>query len=98
MKVLEACNLVKYYGKGENQVRAVDNVSFKVKEGDFIAIVGPSGGGKSTLLNLLSGLDRPDNGKVFIDRNDIYKLKDDKLTIFRRKNIGFVYQFYNLIF
>lgn len=97
MKILEVDNLTKYYGKGENQVRAVDNVSFKVNEGDFIAIVGPSGGGKSTLLNLLSGLDKPDSGNVYINGEDIYNLKDDKLTKFRRGNIGFVYQFYNLI-
>ena len=97
MKILEADNIVKYYGKKDNLVKAVDNVSLKVKEGDFVIIVGPSGGGKSTLLNLLSGLDRPDSGKVYINGEDIYKLKNDKLTKFRRKNIGFVYQFYNLI-
>jgi len=97
MKVLEVYNLVKYYGKKDNLVKAVDNVSFKVKEGDFVIILGPSGGGKSTLLNLLSGLDMPDSGKVYINGEDIYKLKSDKLTKFRRKNIGFVYQFYNLI-
>ena len=97
MKILEVSNLAKYYGKNENQVRAVYDVSLKVKEGDFIAIVGPSGSGKSTLLNLLAGLDRPDGGKVYINGEDIYKLSEKKLTKFRRKNIGFVYQFYNLI-
>lgn len=97
MEILEVNNLTKYYGKNENQVKAVDNVSIKVKEGDFIAITGPSGSGKSTLLNLLAALDRPDSGKVYINGEDIYKLKDNKLTKFRRKNIGFVYQFYNLI-
>lgn len=97
MRILEVNNLIKHYGKKDNLVRAVDNVSFSVDEGDFVAIVGSSGSGKSTLLNLISGLDRADGGKVYIDGEDIYKLKDDKLTKFRRKNIGFVYQFYNLI-
>ena len=97
MKILEIYNLTKYYGKNDYLITAVDNVSFKVNEGDFIAVVGSSGQGKSTLLHLISGLDRPDKGKVFIDGVDIYKLKDNDLTKFRRKNIGFVYQFYNLI-
>lgn len=97
MRILEVNNLIKHYGKKDNLVRAVDNVSFSVDEGDFVAVVGSSGSGKSTLLNLISGLDRADGGKVYIDGEDIYKLKDDKLTKFRRKNIGFVYQFYNLI-
>ena len=97
MEILEVCNLSKSYGINESLIKAVDNVSFKVKEGDFIAIVGPSGQGKSTLLHLLSGLDRPNSGKVYIDGVDIYNLKDNKLTKFRRKNLGFIYQFYNLI-
>ena len=97
MKILEVTNLTKYYGKDKTLVKAVDNVSFYVKRGDFVAIVGPSGGGKSTLMHLLGGLDRPDKGKVIIDGVDIYSLKGDKLTVFRRQNIGFIYQFYNLI-
>ena len=94
MKILEVYNLTKTYGATKKPVRAVDNVSFYVNKGDFIAIVGPSGGGKSTLMHLLGGLDKPDQGKVIIDGKDIYNLKGDKLTIFRRQNIGFVYQFY----
>ena len=97
MKILEVKNLVKTYGKGENQVRAVDNVSFSVEEGEFVAIVGASGSGKSTLLHLLGGVDRPTSGKVLIDGKDIYSLSDDALAIFRRRQIGIIYQFYNLI-
>ena len=97
MEILEANNLTKYYGKKENKTKAVDNVNIKVKEGEFIAIIGPSGSGKSTLLNLLAGLDYPTSGKVYLSGENIYKFKDSKLTKFRRKNIGFVYQFYNLI-
>lgn len=97
MKILEVENLVKTYGKGENQVRAVDNVSFSVEEGEFVAIVGASGSGKSTLLHLLGGVDRPTSGKVLIDGKDIYNLSDDALAIFRRRQIGIIYQFYNLI-
>ena len=97
MKILEVTNLTKYYGKDKALVKAVDNVSFYVNKGDFIAIVGPSGGGKSTLMHLLGGLDKPDKGKVIINGVDIYNLKGDKLTVFRRQNIGFIYQFYNLI-
>ena len=97
MEILEICNLTKIYDDKETLIKAVDNVSLKVKEGDFIAVVGPSGQGKSTLLHLLSGLDRPNQGKVYINGEDIYKLNEKKLTEFRRKNIGFVYQFYNLI-
>lgn len=97
MKILEVQNLTKTYGKGENQVRAVDNVSFSVDEGEFVAIVGASGSGKSTLLHLLGGVDRPTSGKVLIDGKDIYSLSDDALAIFRRRQIGIIYQFYNLI-
>lgn len=97
MKILEVNNLVKTYGKGENQVKAVDNVSFSVEEGEFVAIVGASGSGKSTLLHLLGGVDRPTSGKVLIDGKDIYSLSDDALAIFRRRQIGIIYQFYNLI-
>lgn len=97
MKILEVKNLAKTYGKGENQVKAVDNVSFSVEEGEFVAIVGASGSGKSTLLHLLGGVDRPTSGKVLIDGKDIYGLSDDALAIFRRRQIGIIYQFYNLI-
>lgn len=97
MKILEVKNLVKTYGKGENQVKAVDNVSFSVEEGEFVAIVGASGSGKSTLLHLLGGVDRPTSGKVLIDGKNIYSLSDDALAIFRRRQIGIIYQFYNLI-
>lgn len=97
MEILKVENLTKIYGKGSTKVVALDNVSFSVKKGEFVAIVGASGSGKSTLLHLLGGVDRPTSGKVYIDGNDIYKLDDDKLTIFRRRQIGLVYQFYNLL-
>lgn len=97
MKILEVKNLVKTYGKGENKVKAVDDVSFSVDEGEFVAIVGASGSGKSTLLHLLGGVDRPTSGKVLIDGKDIYSLSDDALAIFRRRQVGIIYQFYNLI-
>lgn len=97
MNILETNNLTKYYGKNENKVKAVNGVNLKIKQGQFVAIVGPSGSGKSTLLNILAGLDFPDKGEVYINNISIHKLKDSKLTKFRRKNIGFVYQFYNLI-
>ena len=97
MEILKVENLVKTYGKGENKVNAVDNISFSVEKGEFVAIVGASGSGKSTLLHLLGGVDRPTSGKVFIDGKDIYSLNDDKLAIFRRRQIGLIYQFYNLI-
>ena len=90
-------NLSKIYGTGDNQVRALDNVSFTVEKGEFIAIVGPSGSGKSTLLHLLGGVDRPTAGKIYIDGTDIYALNESKLAIFRRRHIGLIYQFYNLI-
>jgi len=97
MKILEVENLVKTYGKGENKVHAVDHVNFSVEEGEFVAIVGASGSGKSTLLHLLGGVDRPTSGKVLINGEDIYKLSDDALAIFRRRQVGIIYQFYNLI-
>lgn len=95
--ILEVKNLSKTYGKDQNICHAVENVNFKVEEGEFIAIIGKSGSGKSTLMHLLGGLDRPDSGSVFINNKDLYTLKGDNLTIFRRQNIGFIYQFYNLI-
>lgn len=97
MEILRAENLTKKYGKGENEVIAVDNVSFSVEKGEFLAIVGSSGSGKSTLLHLLGGVDRPTSGKVYVDGKDIYSLNDDNLAIFRRRQVGIIYQFYNLI-
>lgn len=97
MEILKVENLYKIYGKGENEVKAVDNVSFSVEKGEFVAIIGASGSGKSTLLHLIGGVDRPTSGKVFIDGQDIYTLDDDNLAIFRRRQIGLIYQFYNLI-
>lgn len=97
MAILEVENLSKTYGKGENMVRAVDDVSFAIEEGEFVAIVGASGSGKSTLLHLLGGVDRPTDGAVRIENKNIYQLSDDALAIFRRRQIGIIYQFYNLI-
>lgn len=97
MEILKVEHLCKSYGKGENLVKAVNDVSFSVNKGEFVAIVGASGSGKSTLLHLLGGVDRPTNGKVFIDGKDIYTLNDDNLAIFRRRQVGLIYQFYNLI-
>ena len=97
MEILRVENLRKTYGKGENVVHAVDDVSFSVEKGEFIAIVGASGSGKSTLLHLLGGVDRPTSVKVYIDGKDIYSLSDDNLAIFRRRQVGLIYQFYNLI-
>lgn len=97
MEILRVENLSKVYGSGETKVVALDNVSFSAKKGEFIAIVGASGSGKSTLLHLLGGVDRPTSGKVFIDSKDIYKFDDDNLAIFRRRQVGLIYQFYNLI-
>ena len=96
-KILAVDDLVKYYGTGENQVRAVDHTSLEIERGKFTAIVGRSGSGKSTLLHLIGGLDRPDEGKVWIEGKDIFALKDDRLAAFRRKKIGFIFQDYNLI-
>ena len=97
MEILKVENLSKTYGKGENQVKAVDNISFSVEKGEFVAIIGASGSGKSTLLHLIGGVDRPTSGKVYIDGKDIYTLNDDNLAIFRRRQVGLIYQFYNLI-
>lgn len=97
MEILKVENLTKTYGSGENLVHAVDDVSFSVEKGEFVAIVGASGSGKSTLLHLIGGVDRPTSGKIFVDGNDISKINDDKLAVFRRRQVGIVYQFYNLI-
>ena len=97
MEILRVENLCKVYGKNENEVRALDNVSFSVDKGEFIAIIGPSGSGKSTLLHILGGVDKPSSGKVFMDGNDVYAQNDEQLTIFRRRQVGLIYQFYNLI-
>lgn len=96
-EILRVENLTKKYGKGENEVIAVNNMSFSVNKGEFVSIVGSSGSGKSTLLHLLGGVDRPTSGKVFIEGKDIYSLDNDKLAIFRRRQIGLIYQFYNLL-
>lgn len=97
MEILKVENLVKKYGQGENEVIAVNDMSFSVEQGEFVAIVGSSGSGKSTLLHLLGGVDRPNSGKVYIQEEDIYQLNTEKLAIFRRRQVGLVYQFYNLI-
>ncbi len=97
MRILEIQNLSKTYGSGDTMVKALDNVSFSVDKGEFVAIVGPSGSGKSTLLHILGGVDTPTSGKVIIDKTDISKLDETALAIFRRRQIGLVYQFYNLI-
>lgn len=97
MEIVKVENLTKKYGNGENEVIALNNVSLTVEKGEFVAIIGSSGSGKSTLLHLIGGVDRPTSGKVFVDGKDIYQLNDDKLAIFRRQNIGIIYQFYNLM-
>ena len=97
MEILRVENLCKTYGKGENQVKALDNVSFSVNKGEFIAIIGPSGSGKSTLLHILGGVDRATSGKVYMDGSDVYAQNDEQLAIFRRRQVGLIYQFYNLI-
>ncbi|AEV68648.1 ABC transporter ATP-binding protein [Acetivibrio clariflavus] len=97
MEILRVENLSKIYGEGETAVKALDNVSFSVRKGEFVAIIGPSGSGKSTLLHLIGGVDRPTHGKVYIEGNDIYNLNETQLAIFRRRQIGLIYQFYNLI-
>jgi putative ABC transport system ATP-binding protein len=97
MEILRVENLSKIYGKGHTQVKALDQVSFSIRKGEFIAIVGASGSGKSTLMHILGGVDRPTSGKVFIDNTDIYNLNATKLAIFRRRQVGLIYQFYNLI-
>lgn len=97
MEILRIEHLSKVYGQGENQVRAVDDVSFSVEKGEFLAIIGPSGSGKSTLLHILGGVDRPTSGKVYVDGQDVYTQDEDHLAIFRRRQVGLIYQFYNLI-
>ncbi|WP_413377643.1 ABC transporter ATP-binding protein [Alkalihalobacillus sp. 1P02AB] len=97
MDILKIENLSKVYGKGETAVTALNNVSFTVKKGEFVAIIGPSGSGKSTLLHLLGGVDRPTSGKVLVDNTDMYELNETNLAIFRRRQIGLIYQFYNLL-
>lgn len=97
MEILRVENLKKYYGKGESEVRALDGVTFSVNKGEFVAIIGASGSGKSTLLHLIGGLDRPTDGKVIIEDKDIYKQNETGLSIFRRRNIGFIFQFFNLM-
>lgn len=97
MEILRCENLTKIYGTENTEIRALDNVSFSVEKGEFVSIVGPSGSGKSTLLHILGGVDRPTSGKVFINGTDIHGLGEDKLAIFRRRQIGLIYQFYNLL-
>ncbi len=97
MEILKVENLTKTYGKGNTAVTALDNVSFTINKGDFVAVIGPSGSGKSTLLHILGGVDTPSSGKVFIEGTDIYSLNESQLAIFRRRQIGLIYQFYNLL-
>lgn len=97
MEILRVENLTKVYGNGENEVRALDGVSFSVEKGEFVAIIGPSGSGKSTLLHILGGVDTPTSGKVFMDGQDVYARNEEQLAIFRRRQVGLIYQFYNLI-
>lgn len=97
MEILRVENLTKTYGTADNQVKALDNVSFTAEKGEFIAIIGPSGSGKSTLLHILGGVDKPTSGKVFVDGNDVYAQNDEQLAVFRRREVGLIYQFYNLI-
>ena len=97
MEILRVESLTKVYGKGENEVRALDGISFSVEKGEFVAVIGPSGSGKSTLLHILGGVDRPTGGKVFMDGKDVYAQNEEQLAIFRRRQVGLIYQFYNLI-
>ena len=97
MEILKVEHLSKHYGTGENLVKAVDDISFSVEKGEFLAIIGPSGSGKSTLLHILGGVDRPTSGKVFVDGTDVYTQDDEALAVFRRRQVGLIYQFYNLI-
>ena len=97
MELLKIENLTKIYGSGENEVRALDGVSFSVEKGEFLAIIGPSGSGKSTLLHILGGVDRPTAGRVYLDGQDVYAQNSEQLAVFRRRQVGLIYQFYNLI-
>ena len=97
MDILKVENLTKTYGRGENMVKALNGVSFAIEKGSFVAIIGPSGSGKSTLLHILGGVDKPTSGKVYMDGNDVYARNDEQLAIFRRREVGLIYQFYNLI-
>ncbi len=97
MEILRAENITKIYGTGNNQVKALDDVSFSVEKGEFVAIIGPSGSGKSTLIHILGGVDKPTSGKVFMNDKDIYAGSDEQLAVFRRREVGLIYQFYNLI-
>ena len=97
MEILRVENLSKVYGKGETEVKALDNVSFSIEKGQFVAIIGPSGSGKSTLLHILGGVDKPTSGRVYVDGCDVYAQNDEQLAIFRRRQVGLIYQFYNLI-
>ena len=97
MEILKVEHLSKVYGQGENEVRALDDVSFSVEKGQFVAIIGPSGSGKSTLLHILGGVDRPTSGKVWLERQDVFAQNEEQLAIFRRRQVGLIYQFYNLI-
>ena len=97
MEILRVENLSKVYGKEETEVKALDNVSFSIERGQFVAIIGPSGSGKSTLLHILGGVDKPTSGKVYLDGTDVYAQNDEQLAIFRRRQVGLIYQFYNLI-
>ncbi len=97
MEILRVEHLSKIYGKGDNQVKALNDVSFSINKGDFVAIIGPSGSGKSTLLHILGGIDKPTSGKVYMDNTDVYQQDEEKLAIFRRRQVGLIYQFYNLI-
>lgn len=97
MEILKVENLTKVYGKGENQIKALDHVSFSIEKGQFVAIIGPSGSGKSTLLHILGGVDTPTSGKVYVDGTDVYSQNETQLAIFRRRQVGLIYQFYNLI-
>lgn len=97
MEILKVENLIKTYGSGENLVTALDDISFSVEKGQFVAIIGPSGSGKSTLLHILGGVDKPTAGKVYVDGTDVYAQNDEQLAVFRRRQVGLIYQFYNLI-
>ena len=97
MEILKVENLTKIYGKDENKVVALDNVSFSVEKGDFVSIIGPSGSGKSTLLHIIGGVDKPTSGKIYVSGQDVYSRSDDELAVFRRREVGLIYQFYNLI-